>query len=391
MRGHARGSSSAENKTFVRRQIYIAATGQHKGKTTCTLGVVSGLQSLGYNVGFCKPVGQQHLTLNGKVVDKDAVLFGDAIGFEVEQDLHSPIVTPSGFTARYLESPEDFDLPQKIKHAQAELLRRHEVVVYEGTGHPGVGSVIGLSNAKVAAMLGAEVFIIVEGGIGRTIDELSLSLSIFEREGVKVSGVIINKVHPDKIERVTRYNQIALDRLGIPLLGVIPYDATLSFPVLSTIVRKLNARQLTCLDRVDNRVEELLAGSLIEVDEFTLFQNLLLVVNHSRFQQAVDRIESAARQRAIQVAPLSGVIVTGDGRQGREVSTQDVSHPYLQQHDVPVITTPYDTYDSVVRIKQIDVKINTRTPWKVRRAIEIFNENIDLGAIITNSEELRVI
>ena len=69
----ARESSFVYKDSILRRQIYIAATGQHKGKTTCTLGVVSGLQRLGYNVGFCKPVGQQHLTLKGEIVDKDAV------------------------------------------------------------------------------------------------------------------------------------------------------------------------------------------------------------------------------------------------------------------------------------------------------------------------------
>ena len=370
-------------KELSTRQIYIAATGQHKGKTTCTLGVVAGLKNLGYDVGFCKPVGQQHLNINGKVIDKDAVLFGDVLDFKVEQNLHSPIVTPSGFTAEYLESPTEFDLASRVKHAQQELLKQHEVVVYEGTGHPGVGSVIGLSNAKVASLLGAKVFLVVEGGIGRTIDELSLSLAIFERENVKLSGVIINKVHPDKIDRVRKYNELALSRMGIPLLGIIPYDATLSFPVMSTIIRKLRARSLTFEQKLDKRVEEILAGSLIEVDEFTLFQNLLLVVNHSRFKQAVNKIQDAARHRGMNEPPLSGVIITGDGRNGREINEKDIEHPYLIQHSVPVIATPYDTYDSVVRIKQIDVKINTRTPWKVKRAVEMFSQHIDLDLLIS--------
>ena len=366
-----------------KRQIFIAATGQHKGKTTCTLGIIAGLKRMGYNVGFCKPVGQQYKNVNGQIVDKDTVLFGDMLGFEIEPSLHSPIVMPSGFTARFLDHPEEFDLPARLRQAQEELLQRHDVVIYEGTGHPGVGSVIGLSNAKSASMLGAKVLLILEGGIGRTIDELSLCLALFERESVKVCGVIINKVHPDKIERVSHYNQLMLDRLGIPLLGVIPYNATLSLPLLSTIVRKLKGKAIAYEERLDNRVEELLAGSLIEVDEFTLFQNLLLVVNFSRFHEAVDKIEEAAISRSVDGSPLSGVVITGDGRLGRELSTKDLSHPYLDTHRIPVITTPYDTYDSVVRIKQIEVKINTKTPWKVRKAIEMFHENIDFELLLS--------
>ena len=366
-----------------KRQLFIAATGQHKGKTTCTLGIIAGLKRMGYNVGFCKPVGQQYKSVNGEIVDKDTVLFGDMLGFKIEQPLHSPIVTPSGFTSRFLDRPQDFDLPERLRQAQAELLERHDVVVYEGTGHPGVGSVIGLSNAKAASLLGAKVLLILEGGIGRTIDELSLCLAFFEQESVEVSGVIINKVHPDKIERVSHYNQVVLDQLGIPLLGIIPYDATLSLPLLSTIFHKLKGRAIAHEERLDNRVEELLAGSLIEVDEFTLFQNLLLVVNFSRFHEAVDKIEEAAQSRGVHGSPLSGVIITGDGRLGRELSPHDLNHPYLDTHQTPVITTSYDTYDSVVRIKQIEVKINTRTPWKVRKAIEMFHENIDFERLLS--------
>ena len=40
------------------------------------------------------------------------------------------------------------------------------MVVYEGTGHPGVGSVVDLSNAEVARQLESEVILVLEGGIG---------------------------------------------------------------------------------------------------------------------------------------------------------------------------------------------------------------------------------
>ena len=363
-------------------QIFIAATGQHKGKTTSTLGVVATLKSQGYNVGYCKPVGQQHLSVKGDIADKDAVLFGDAIGFEVEPKIHSPVVMPSGFTAEFLDHPQKYDLESMILEAQKELLSRHEIVVYEGTGHPGVGSIAGVSNARVASLLNTSVVLVVEGGIGRTIDELALSLALFEKESVEIKGIIVNKVHADKIERVTHYVKKALDKLGIPLLGVIPYDSILSFPLMQTISDALKGKTLQHEEKMDNRVEELVAGSLIEVDEFTLFQNLLLVVNYGRFHQAVDKIQQEAKGRELDEPPLSGVVVTGDGRGGRRFSPADAHHPYLIKHQVPVISTPYDTYDAVVKISKIEVKINSNTPWKVRRAIEMVHDNIDFDLLM---------
>lgn len=44
---------------------------QHVGKTTASLGIISGLKKRFKNVGFIKPVGQQHeLTEGGILVDK---------------------------------------------------------------------------------------------------------------------------------------------------------------------------------------------------------------------------------------------------------------------------------------------------------------------------------
>lgn len=48
---------------------------QHVGKTTASLGIISGLRKRFKNVGFIKPVGQQHeRTAGGILVDKVLVV-----------------------------------------------------------------------------------------------------------------------------------------------------------------------------------------------------------------------------------------------------------------------------------------------------------------------------
>ena len=69
-----------------------------------------------------------------------------------------------------------------------------DLLVIEGTGHAGVGAVVGLSNARVAALLEAPVVIVSEGGVGRPIDEIVLNHALFERDGVRVVGAVVNKV-----------------------------------------------------------------------------------------------------------------------------------------------------------------------------------------------------
>ena len=54
-----------------------------------------------------------------------------------------------------------------------QLSAAHEFVVVEGTGHCGVGSVLGWNNARVAATLGVDVVLVANGGIGSTFDDLA--------------------------------------------------------------------------------------------------------------------------------------------------------------------------------------------------------------------------
>lgn len=358
--------------------FFVAATGQHQGKTTTTLGLVANLMSAGIDVGYCKPVGQKHLTHNGSVADKDSVLFSKVLDFELEPAWHSPVILGSGVTKEYLLNPGAFDFTGAILKAADHLQRKHEMVVYEGTGHVGVGSVVDLSNAQVAKLLGSRAILVVEGGIGNTLDQITLNLALFREQDVPVHGVIINKVKPDKIESIRDILTRRLEAQGVPVLGFIPYDRSLSFPIMSTVSQSTRARCLLHPERMLNKVQGVMAGSLIEIDHFDDQEGILLVVNNSRFAEAIQRVIDKSTEMGLDRTPLAGIIVTGDGKQGRWYKAEDFEHDYLRQHRIPLLATPLETYDTVVMISRIEVKINTDTDWKVSRAIEMFREHVGI-------------
>ena len=43
-----------------------------------------------------------------------------------------------------------------------------------------------------------------QGGIGKPIDEVCVNQALFEKEGVEIIGVILNKVLPDKLDFISR-------------------------------------------------------------------------------------------------------------------------------------------------------------------------------------------
>jgi dethiobiotin synthetase len=371
------------------KKIYVAATSQHVGKTTCTLGLTAAIQQAGIDVGYCKPVGQKFVDLGDLQVDKDALLFSKVMKFELDDALHSPVILGSGATSAFLENPEDFDFKNRVINAGKILTEKHEVVVFEGTGHPGVGSIVDLSNADVAKLVGAGVIMIVEGGIGSTLDQLNMAIALFREAEVPIIGVIVNKVRPDKLDKVKYYVGKKLEVWNMPLLGVIPYDKSLSNPIMETINRVVGGYAIANIDKLDNRVEEYLAGSLVDNDEIEIEgeENLLLVVSKKRLPKAVQKIRTITEQKQLDHSPLSGIIITGDGRHEFNIDTDPLCGEYIRKYKIPVVSTALDTLGSMVKINRIEVKINTRTPWKAARAIELIRNHVDLSLILKDFDQ----
>ena len=63
------------------RRVFLAATGQNRGKTTASLGLTAAIIGRGSRTGFIKPVGQRFVEIEGKRIDEDSVLIDVETGW----------------------------------------------------------------------------------------------------------------------------------------------------------------------------------------------------------------------------------------------------------------------------------------------------------------------
>src|SRR5262249_4742655 len=157
-----------------------------------------------------------------------------------------------GFTKAYIAGEVVEDLGAKIARAHATFANRDALLI-EGTGHTGVGAVIGLSNAAVAAAVGAPAIIISEGGVGRPIDEIVLNAARFRQHGVRVAGAIVNKVDVAAQPGIEKVLERGLAPYDVPLLGILPVRPILSNPTLEMILEGVRGETIhpgPDLDRV---------------------------------------------------------------------------------------------------------------------------------------------
>ena len=153
--------------TRVKNAIFVAATQQHVGKTSTCLGLIQGLlhdNDAIKHIGYIKPVGQHTVTAqeHGRNVrvDKDVRVAKEIFGLDhCHYNDMSPVVIPQGYTKDFLDGKIGQLNSQmtSIRRSFETISRNNDFTVVEGTGHTGVGSIVGVNNAAVAASLGVDM------------------------------------------------------------------------------------------------------------------------------------------------------------------------------------------------------------------------------------------
>jgi phosphate acetyltransferase len=380
------------------RQLYLAATGQNRGKTTASLGLVNGFVERGLHTGFMKPVGQRTVIDEGVPADEDAVLMRSVFGLQEPYQAMSPVHIPRGFTKAYIAGEVVEDLGARILLAH-ETFRGHDVVLIEGTGHAGVGAVIGLSNAVVAAALGAPAVIVSEGGVGRPIDEIVLNASLFERHGVPVAGAIVNKVDVAAQPGIREVLERGLAPYGIPLLGILPVRPILSNPTLEMIAEGLAGEQIhpgPDLERVIDGVaigameprhmlERIGPGTLVIVPGDREDVITTLTAAHlAGLRRGGNGIEPDGPQLALDLdryGVASGLVLTGGYRPRPAVLAA------IRRADLFATLVPTDTYKVASDIHDLLVKTHPADREKIETIKHLVATNLDVDRILAVATE----
>ena len=355
-------------------RVFIAATRQNDGKTTTSLGLISALQKKYPRIGYIKPVGQRFVEIEEQKIDEDSVLMNSVYDLNCPLVDMSPIAVEPDFTRKYLESANNEALVKRIQKAFDRVAWEKDFVLCEGSGHAGVGSVFDLSNAQVAKVLGAKVIIVTQGGIGRPIDEVALNQALFEKEGVEILGVIINKVLESKLDYIADFARRGLKRKGLELLGVIPHRHILSIPTLDIIRDELDAEPLNKSRQMQNLVDDVVVGAMGVNNAKSFFKRGVLLITPGDRE---DIIYAAAASTASAAAePMAGIVLTGNLRPHDDVMNIIRDLPF------PVLLAEDDSYKVASKVHDLTVKTRPGDTEKITLIRDLIAKNVNVKKIM---------
>ncbi|MDD5746695.1 MAG: AAA family ATPase [Candidatus Omnitrophica bacterium] len=358
------------------KSVFIAATQQNDGKTTVSLGLIYCLKKIFRSIGFIKPVGQRYLIEEGYKVDEDSVLIEHVCQMRCTLKDMSPIAVDRGFTEKYIVSPRKAELVARIRQAYRHISKKNELVIIEGTGHAGVGGVFDLSNAAVASLLKTKVIIISSGGIGRPIDEILLNKSLFDKERVEILGVIVNKVLPEKYDKVNELVRKGLKRKGLDVLGVIPYEPLLSKPTIGQLQEELGAQVIYGATFLDNVVEKFVVGAMEPHDALNYIDDKSLVITPGDREDIILTAISMHLIYGDNGPSVSGLILTGG------ISPHPSVLNLIKYTDIPVLLVKEDTYNVASRIHDVTIKIRPQDKTKTNLVIDLVNKYVDIPTLV---------
>jgi BioD-like phosphotransacetylase family protein len=362
-------------------KVYIGATRQNDGKTITCLGLIAGLMKRLGKVGYIKPVGQRYVEIDGAKVDEDAVLVKEVYNLEGSVIDMSPIAIPRHFTENYIDSPNREPLLAAVKDSFARIEAGKNVVVIEGTGHAGVGSVFDMSNGDVASLLGSKVVIISSGGIGRPIDEIMLNKAMFDAAGVPIIGAIVNKVEEDKFEKVRSYVKRGLERKGIDLLGVMPFRPMLSNPTIQQLLDDIDGELISGHRGLHNTVEKMVIGAMPPHQALSyLTRGTLLITPGTRDDLILAAMSSCLLDPSRDPC-VAGMILTGG------TPPQPTILELVEKTGIPVVLVSEDTYSVASKIAKLIVKIRPTDFDKIRAVEAMVDEFVDVDRIIERAGE----
>ncbi len=359
------------------KKIFVAATQQNDGKTTISLGLIANLKDRFKDIAFIKPIGQRYLEEEGLKIDEDSILIEEACDIKRGLKDMSPVAVEKGFTEKYIVSPDKGNISRQIKDSFKRISKGSDMVVIEGTGHAGVGSVFDHSNAQVAKLLGSKVLLISSGGIGRPIDEIVLNKALFEREGVELLGVIINKVLSEKFNKVNNLIRQGLKRKGIEVLGMIPFKAMLSYPTVEQILEE-SKFELLCADRdsLKNRVSKIIVGAMRPHDAIPYISDGSLLITPSDRKDMIMTALSCYRESNKERLKVSGLVLSGG-----IVPQQDIIN-LLKEKSVPVLLSKTDTYTTASVLHDMNIKIMPQDKEKIQMIVELIRDFVDIPEIL---------
>jgi len=339
----------------------VASTREDAGKTSTIIALA---RILGRRFGYLKPLGDRFLYRNKRLWDYDASLLTQLLSLE-----EGPETLSIGFDHSKLRYMYDraaiFDEFNRLLN---QVGADREGVFVECGKDLAYGASVFLDPLTISQETGAPVLIVVGGGENGIADDLAFIHRFVGSDEANVAGVIVNKVV--QMEDFCQIHLPEIEKLGVNILGVLPYQAEFSMVSLSAVADTLSAKVLAGEDGLQNRVRSVVVGAMSVgaalVDPQINDPDKLVITSGDRSDMILAMMETEG---------TAGIVLTNDIIPPANIVAK------ASGQNVPLLVVSGDTYSTALQIERIRPLLRAEDEGQIAELIDMISDRVDMEAI----------
>lgn len=339
------------------KNLIITSTKPDGGKTTVGLAIALSKQK---SFNYIKPFGDRPIYKKKRLIDYDAKLFKNVL--KLEQDYEKFCIGFDHSKIKYAYDSET--IKEKISERIEEMLENKDSVIVETGESWGFGSSINLDPASLYESIDSEIIVVASGGRTQIVDDLTTVSKYFGALDIPIKGAVLNKV--ESVEDVKNFAVEDIEKLGIPVMGVIPEISDLSLTRVSFINDMLFGKIVAGEQGLDNIVENVFVAALSaeEMVRNPQFQNKrkLIVTGGDRADAILACLEEGT----------AGIILTNDIIPPSNIISR------ADRANIPLISVPLDTYEAAQRIERMDKITTIEDEFKIEKIEKEITPKIEI-------------
>jgi BioD-like phosphotransacetylase family protein len=314
------------------KAVFITSTSSRCGKTTIGLWLAFHLKG---NIGYMKPLSE----------NKDCHLFKEVLHLK--------------------EDESELSLNNKdLKEHFTALSKDKDVMIIESGPNLSYGAYKGLAASDIAKKLDVEPIIVTSGSTESIVDKLIMGKSCFPT----IRGVIINKVGYADLNETKSFVIPALEKVGFPVLGVIPSYKTLRVFTAQDVQTQLDA-EIVCGNGMEKGIDNIMVGAMNFDSALTYFRRYadkVVITGGDRAEIMLAAMETAT----------SCIVATGGVRPSPPVIKKAV------ELKIPILLAQGDTYSAAKKIEEIEPEINPEDHEKIEVIEKRIGHHLDVKALL---------
>ena len=340
--------------------LYVGSTKGYAGKNLTVMGLGQRFLKDGLKVGYLKPFGRLPIKVDGVLTDKDAWFIHRALMLKDPVETLCPVVLTHDMTVEGCRG-ECPGLDLKILEAFEAVAKGKDIVLVGGAGTLESGKFLNISGYDIIKKLKARALLVDSYEREFYLDAV---LDATERLGEQLLGVMLNRVEAGYVEKIEDLILPFLERNGVTVFGVLPYDAVMGSVMIGDVVEALAGDVLCCRNKLDGLIEHFLIGGM-QVDR------ALEYIRKARNNAVIVGGDRADIQLAAIEAATQCLILTGN------LYPNEIVISKAEMRGIPIVVVRNDTYSVAKKVEELSGKLRLREKEKVYCGIRLIEEKIN--------------